>query len=102
MLILDLVGYTKPRQFSMDGIDGGTDDDAVGDAGGTEGCLMFLIVKEFLGEELLEFEPSSGFVRGVGFFQSSQALFTCGSSRKWPREMRTMVASDISSGDFLR
>ena len=39
----------------MDGIDGGTDDDAIGDAGVTEGRLVVLIFEEFLGEELLQF-----------------------------------------------
>ena len=39
-------------------------DDAVGDTGIVEGSLMVLIVEEFLGEELFEFEPGTRGVRG--------------------------------------
>ena len=68
LLVLGLVGCTKPCQFSMDGIDGGAVNEAVSNAGITEGRLVVLIFEEFLGEELLAFKPSSGCVRGiVGF-----------------------------------
>ena len=46
--------------FSVDGIDGIAIEDAVGNAGTMEGSLVVLIFEEFLGEKLLEFEPSSG------------------------------------------
>ena len=60
MLVLGLVGCMQSRQFSMDGIDSDATEDAVGNAGTMEGSLVVLIFEEFLGEKLLEFEPSSG------------------------------------------
>ena len=52
----------------MDGINSNTTDDAVGNAGIIEGSPVVLIVEEFLGEELLEFKPSSGLVWRVVCF----------------------------------
>jgi len=65
LIVLGLVRCTKPCHFSMDGIDGGTADDAVGNAGITQGYLVFLMVEKFLGEDLLELESISGCVWGV-------------------------------------
>ena len=43
----------------MDGVDRNATDNAVGNASIIEESLVVLIVEEFLGEELLEFEPNS-------------------------------------------
>ena len=68
MFILGLGCSTHGGKFGVDGVNRGVVDDAVDDTGITERSLMVLIVEEFLGEELLEFEPSArGVRRVVGF-----------------------------------
>ena len=82
----------------MVGVDGSTcDDDTVGDTGDAQGHLVVLVVEEFLGEELFGFEPSTSYIRWEVRSQSSQALSMCGSWRNCPREVCTMVASEIGS-----
>ena len=59
MLILGLGCSTEGCKFGVDGINRGVADNDVGDASITKRCLMVLIFDKFLGEELLEFEPSA-------------------------------------------
>ena len=68
LFIFVLVGGVESGKFSIDGVNGGTVEGVVGDASDAQRCLVVLIVEEFLGEELLEFEPSPRCFRWeVGF-----------------------------------
>ena len=65
LFIFVLAGSTEAGKFSVNGINGSTAEGAVGNDGVAEGSLVVLIVEEFLGEELLEFERSPRFARWV-------------------------------------
>ena len=65
MVIFGLSGRSEGCQLGVDSIDFVGLDGTVCDASVMEGRLVILVIKEFLREEVFEFEPSAGGVGGV-------------------------------------